>query len=1560
MRVRRALVAAVLLILVTPAAGQEGEPYFSLNSDRTYAPGEKPSIQVHSYNVDSLEFRVYRVNDPLAFFEKLEQPHAFGGRAPRLPRRQTWLERFHNWKREVRADIRDFFRAQYTADSRTKIRDWWLERQREPAPGPATTEFAQVPVLNQQQLVSKWRQRVRPGRSWESVTVPVQVPGKGLYVVEAVHGQLRAYTLVSVTELGIVTKSAPGRIVAFVQNRVNGIPAADCPIIFRTNRKEIARARTDGEGLAEVSLSEARPEDTLVLTHQGDDFAVASLYSWYLSSDPNRYLTGYIYTDRPVYRPGHTVYFKAILRTQFGAAYRLPELRRVTAEIQDPESNVVYRRELALSANGTLQGELVLPETTALGYYSVIVHAGDATVDGGFNVEEYKKPEYEVRVTPESKRVLQGDSIRATLEARYYYGEPVAGGRVTYVVHTSRYWYSLYADEVSPEEEEGDEGYYYGGEQVLEEQGRLDAEGKIVVTIPTSVSDRKWDVRYHIEARVTDAANREISGRNFVLATYGSFLVRIRPDQYVYGPGDKARLQVEARDYDGNPVAAPVRVELHRWHWNEPESVALFQTQSRTDQNGVARVEVPLRDGGSFTARVIARTPEGRDVVGRAYVWVTGGAAWYGERRERVQIVPDKKSYKPGDVARVLIVTGAPDAHVLVTAEGRALHSRQVVRATGPTVTVQIPVGQDFAPNFFVSATFLRDNQLYQGNKKVKVPPLERQLTVEVQSSKPQYQPGEPALYTVAVRDHGGRPVAGSELSLGVVDEAIYAIRPEAARDIVQFFYGEDYNRVNTNSSLSYYFHGEAGKRAMQLAGVRRRSDLAQLKPERLVDPKIRKAFPDTVFWAANLTTDSAGRAQARLSFPDSLTTWRATARAITRDTKVGSTVQRVIVRKNLILRLAVPRFFTEGDEVTLSALVHNYLATEKKARVSLEVEGLEILEGETRDMTVPSGGDAQATWRVRAKPGREVKLLGKALTNEESDAIELTLPVIPFGVKLSEARAGSIPQPSGEAAAELAFPALTVPTSRTLEIRVTPSLGGAIFGALEYLTGYPYGCTEQTMSRFLPSVVVAQTLRELGLKSNVDEAELQKKVREGLRRLQEFQHDDGGWGWWPTDESHAFMTAYVITGLALARQAGYPVREYDLDRARTWLHGAFDREKATYADLRAYMAYVLVLSAPSGAKGPDAKDQYVLNVVWEQRKDLTPYGAALLGLAFDTVGDSRAKDLAAQLESQARQDELEAYWTLDRDTLMDFYGDASPEVTAYAMKLLSRHRPSSPLLPKAAAWLVNHRNEGYYWYSTKQTAMVIFGLMDYLKAGGELRPNFSVNVWVNDRQVLSQRFTEADALAPTSPVLRIAADQLDAGANRIRIQKSGEGRLYWSARAEYFSTEEKLARTGTVALNLLREYFRLVPQFVPNPIEGGKSQKIVYRLEPLAGPVAIGDVIVVRLTVSGGQWRYLVVEDPIPAGTEFIERDDLYEIQDKPSWWSYYFSRREFHDDHAAIFQSYFRAGQTQHLYLLKVVNPGRFRVSPARVQPMYQPQYLAATDSKVVEVSGERSKEK
>jgi alpha-2-macroglobulin len=1550
MRSLRAALLAAFVIFSSVLFGQVEKPgFFTLNSSKTYAPGQKVSVDMWAQNVDTLEFRVYRVNDPVKFFVDLGDPHQFGGHAPRPPRKLTWIERFHNWKHSIFAWIRDFFRAQFTAENRQTIRQ--ENSQAKQQPQTTAQVFAQIPLLNSQQLVATWKQNLSSGQErWESDNIAIPVKDRGVYLIEATDGNLRAYTIVIVSQMALITKTAPGAILTFASDRQTSQPVPNAKTYFFVNREQAGQETTGSDGLAQIVVTEARPENVLVMARTDDDFAVSSPWSYWMSTDPAHSLTTYVYTDRPVYRPGDTVHFKCILRTLAGFKYQAPANTDFNVKIDDVEGKEVFAATLKSSAMGTLHGEYAIPTNASLGDYNIQLRTGETfTQGGGFAVEEYKKPEYEVRVTPEVPRVLQGQPIKATIEAKYYFGEPVANAKVKWTVHQSRSYNGLdiYAQEADDEggyeggegDEEGsgngDPERFYSGEQTEEQSGTLDGNGQLQITLPTEFNEQqRYDLTYRIEARVTDEGNREISGHNYVLATYGSFQIGASPSSYVYEVGGTAQLNVEARSYDGKPVQTAFHVDLQSWDYRVRSGNSVFSADGQTDANGHAEIKIPITKGGSMHATVTATTPENRTLTETAYIWVPDRDWYSGGAAERVQIIPDQKSYKPGDTAKVLIMAGPDPVNILVTSEGLGLLSRQVVKSEGGPVTVQIPIRMENAPNFYISASFLKDNKLHQGSKSINVPPDAFKLNVQLQPSKPQFQPGEAASYTLVAKDAQGKPAA-AEFSLGVVDEAIYAIRPESTTDILKFFYGRVFNHVYTDSSLSYYFHGEAGKKQMKLAAVKPHKWLADIKPEHLVEPKIRKAFPDTAFWAADVKTGADGKASVKFNFPDSLTTWRTTARGITADSKVGSAVEKVIVRKNVMVRLAVPRFFRQGDVVTISAIVHNYLPAAKTARVSIDMKGLQVLEGATRDVNIPSKGDVKLDWRVKADNVVLSTLLAKALTDQESDAMEITLPAIPYGVKMAIPRSGSIGETNGETSQEITFPERGEPSGHSLQMDLSPSAAGAIFGALEYLTSYPYGCTEQTMSGFLPDIIVADAIKQLGLKPAVDEAELKKKIDAGLKRLYDFQHDDGGWGWWQTDESHVFMSTYVLAGLSQAKQIGYQVDADRLAKAQEWVRHTFFHDQMLVADLRAYMAYSLALSG--------VRDHVVLDSVWEQRADLTPYGAAMLGLAMNLANDARAADLAALVEKGAIVDEQTAHWNLARDPMLDFNTDASPEATAFAAKFLSKVRPDSPLLPKAAYWLVTHRNEGYWWDSTKQTAFVVYGLTDFLKASGELKPSYSFEVLVNDKPVVARQFNEGDAFSPGVVNLRIGPDQLGQ-SNRVVIRKKGQGRLYWSLRAEYYSDEKKLTNAGSFNLTLAREYFKLSPV--------RQNGRITYKLDPLRGAVQTGDTLAVRLTVTGSEWKYMMVEDPIPAGTELIEHDNLYELSEKPSWWNWWYTRRELYDDRAAFFETFFSSGAREYVYLLKVVNPGVFRVSPGKVEPMYQPSYFATSDPLTLEV--------
>jgi uncharacterized protein YfaS (alpha-2-macroglobulin family) len=284
---------------------------------------------------------------------------------------------------------------------------------------------------------------------------------------------------------------------------------------------------------------------------------------------------------------------------------------------------------------------------------------------------------------------------------------------------------------------------------------------------------------------------------------------------------------------------------------------------------------------------------------------------------------------------------------------------------------------------------------------------------------------------------------------------------------------------ASVDTSLDYYFSGEAGVKSPMLAmrEARYRPQLAQVKPGNEAKPRVRKAFPDTAFWAPNVHTDSTGHAHVTFTFPDSLTTWRTTVHAITADSKAGSAINRVLVRKNVIVRMGTPRFMVKGDEITLPVIVHNYLENSTTAKISLKVEGLDTIEGSEQSVVIASKGDATVLWRLRASQVGTATLTASAIAERDSDALETSFPANPAGVAETIAQSGVIAQKESEAAAKIVFPANTDLAAHSLRVEVSSSIAGSLIPALAYLTTYPYGCTEQTMSSYLPNVIVAETL---------------------------------------------------------------------------------------------------------------------------------------------------------------------------------------------------------------------------------------------------------------------------------------------------------------------------------------------------------------------------------------------------------------------------------------------------------------------------------------------------
>ncbi len=1582
-------IAAILCVILfavcgaAPAWAKDAPRSFSLSTTRTFAPGESVKIQLLARNVPELEFRVYRVKDAEKFFSGLKDLHSFGEQSS-SPSEQidqrTWIERLHDYKAHLWWLVRRFFRGQFTDEARDSFRERQASLGKKSRVVGAA-QFAQIPILNESQLVARWKLETPPTIVSDTQQLPVDGLAAGVYLIEATDGTYKAYTVALVTSIALVERVNNGQASLFVADRKTGAPVDKADVALWANGKQQSKGATGSDGLAQLAMGATgatptsaaggpEPENVWILARHGSDAALVTPWSYSFASEPSKALSAYIYTDRPVYRPGHTVHIKAVVRKDDHDSLIMPDQKTLRLKVTDADNKAVLEQDLPVSAHGTVTADLTLASDAGLGYYNISLNAAGSSNDrfygyagGSFYVEEYKKPEYQVTVKATSLHVLQGGSVQAAIEARYFFGEPVANAKVKWVVHTAQhYWWDEDEDDAAGDSNGGgdtgdaDSDEMYDATEQQEHDGVLDANGRLTVQVPVAIDGKQQDQDYRIEARVTDAGEREVSGHTTVLATYGSFRVSAEPTSYVLKTGDPVKVKVTAQDYDGKPVQTAVHINVNLEKWDsvthQRTDTPVTGSDAQTGADGTVLVDLPMTNSGSGDFAIIAsaETPERRVVEGKTWVWIWNGAGEDYNENTQAQIVADKKSYQVGDTAHLLLVTGLKESWAVVTAEGDSVQWRQVLHATGESFAFDVPITRLAQPNLVVTAMIVHENQLITAQKSLKVPAVERTLTITATPSKTKFLPGEKGSFDVLAVDYQGKPVE-ADLSFGEVDEALYSVRPDESGDIVAAFYPRRNVDLEPQTSFEFYFEGQAGLKSpllAQLANGMYHPRLAQVKPgSDLVVPKVRKAFPDTAYWNPNVHTGADGHAQVEFNFPDALTTWRTTIRAMTDDGKAGSVVTRVLVRKNLIVRLAAPRFFRQGDEVVLRVIAHNYLETAKDVTFALDAQGLEVVGGQQQVVNIPAKGESYAEWRVKAHAAGNAVLTAKALTNEESDALEMTLPVEAYGVKQRAAGSGVVFSGAGESKWNYSYPPGSDAGSRGLTVTVAPTVAGTVFDALDYLTGYPWGCTEQTMSSFLPDVIVAQAVDKLHIKSPIDPTELNLMVRAGLERLYSYQHDDGGWGWWPDDPSRVFMTAYVVSGLGQAQSAGYTidsaktyvngtlaVQPVHLEKGRAWLQAALAVHPDMIPDLRAYVVYAL---ATTGGAPRDALDK-----AWQSRAKVSDEGLALTGLALNAAGDARAKEAAELLEKKAKVDGQSAYWSGNYDELLDYWGDTTPETTAFALKLLTVEDRSSGLLPKAAVWLAGNDNGGF-WESTKQTSMVIQGLTDYLALSGELANSSDVEVLVNGTSVGKRHFGPSDGFALPWKV-QVAPNLMGAGG-QVTVRKSGNGITYWSAEDSWYSADRRSFQQEKLGLNMARDYYVLQKK-QPAP-----SDPITYDLAPLKGPVRVGDIVAVRLAVSGTAWKYLLAEDPIPAGTEFLDHTELYKLNNKPDWWADWFTRKEFHDDRAAFFNTEF-GGRREYVYLLKVVNAGTFQISPAQAGPMYQPQVQTTTDPAVLEV--------
>ncbi len=1086
--------------------------------------------------------------------------------------------------------------------------------------------------------------------------------------------------------------------------------------------------------------------------------------------------------------------------------------------------------------------------------------------------------------------------------------------------------------------------------------------------------------------------------------------------------------------------------QLQRRGYQDEE--ILTQTITTNDQ-GEAQLRFSPDREGYYRISWMSREERIAPIRAETSVWVaTGGTTELGYRHGGLEIILDEETFRVGQVAPVMLSVPTSNRYILFSLEGEDLYSYQLVHVTGTAKLIQVPIEAQHVPNLFLSAAMVSDRQIFVDTKEVIVPPVEQFLNIAVEADREEYEPRQEGRITITTTDNQGHPVS-AEIAVGTVDESVYAIQAEYAADPRQFFYGRKRQRlVQTTSSFqlkSYarlvenedrliderkrgdasvegagreYFQDAVGGARLEAAKSRSAGELsanapmAQVSAESMpaetlsqgqmgenLNVQVRSDFRATAFWRSHLLTDGNGKAFLTMKFPDSLTSWRTTVRAVGRDSTVGQATTEVRTNQPLIVRLQAPRFFVVGDQVTVSAVINNNTEEPLQTQARLEADGLKIL-GLLRDgriipdeigsLRVEAGGQERLNWIASVQEAGQARLNVLAHADPYADAMEKTYLVHEHGIEKFISQAGKMR--SDDLTVHLDLPPRRA-GSTSLSVQLTPSLAVTMLDALPYLIDYPYGCTEQTMSRFLPAAITARTLQDLGLNRDTilsrrfggieqeyaskthpqgtrDLSNLDEMIQQGLKRLYDFQHSDGGWGWWKEGESDHFMTAYVVWGLSLAQESGIEVQPAVMTRAVQYLDQEIVEAETRY-DLQAWMLHALSTTQQWIPNGPSRFQVRAFDNLWNERDRLNAYTRSLLALSAHHYGDQeRAQVLVRNLENgvkidrspqnsewipgqgQSGEESLStAHW--GEDGIFWRWSDGGVEATAFALKAIMKIDPGNKLIEPVMNWLVKNRR-GAQWSNTRDTAIVILAMNDYLSQSGELEADVEYQLSVNGTLVSSRKVTPEDTLSAPS---RFTIDPalIRNGNNQIRVSKtSGPSALYFAVQARFFSLEEPVTATAN-EIFVDRRYYKLVPQ--QTLLDGYVHEK--QRLED-GQEASSGERVEVVMTIEAkNNYEYLVFEDLKPAGLEAVAIQSggpLYVKELKSgavkalldngernhtdytgrSRWVY----RELRDRKVALFIDKLPQGVWEIRYQLRAEVPGQFHALPVLGHAMYVPE--------------------
>ena len=1373
-------------------------------------------------------------------------------------------------------------------------------------------------------------------------------------------------------------------------------------------------AITDVEGIAKAPVQE-----NLVgaVIRSGLDTAVVNNWADTLMSANQTQDTSktYVYTDRPIYRPGHTVNIRGIDRIGFDGVYEVWNKEKVLLEIFDSQGARVYDTVLEQSLYGTFATKFELPSDAPLGSYRIEVFNQSFY----FDVEEYVGAAFKLEAETNKEEYINGDTFKLDVQADYYFGVPLDEGTVSYSVTAQDYYFDKYTDDYF---NFGNDWYYcyycgYGDNFLFRGQATINENGKATIEKKINLADYFEEVEsegskiFTVSVTAKDINGRAVSLQKSFVVHRAEFYLGLKTDQYYTGVNSPNTLRVKTVDIAGKPITkSDIEKVVYKVEWetfkrqevdggfyyrSEKKLTEVSREKIKTDGNGDWNGSLVLVSEGQYEVQVTSDDDKGNTLktTTNVYIYGTGSVTVPPNNNYELDLEVEKSQLKVGDTASLLIKSPYLKAKALITIERGSVYDYSIVDVVGGLYSHQFPIKNEYAPNVYVTVLLLSpDPEVKYGNTYYSIGTTEKELTVEVKSDKINYLPGEEVKLTVATKNNLGAGVP-AEVSIAVADLSVLALKGNPKKNPLIFFYSDLPLSVSTASNIKNILYEVDVPLGTKGGGGASPDDLTTKK---------RGLFKDTAFWSAEVETNQAGEASVSFTLPDNLTTWQIEALGVTRDTKFGVDYKEFTTKKDLMAVPLKPRFVVPGDEFLLGAKIFNQSEKGSEISVTLESSTLEFTGNKNDSVFINPGETKTVYFSVKAPSGMragEHKFTFNASGNNFVDSVEQTIAITANTTYETVATANATKDDT--AIEYLYVPSVVEEGEGGLTINANATMAVFMTDALSYMVTYPYGCSEQLASSLSTIGILTEALTLPNVEGELDTIDFEgvtytvdTVVTDGLKRIYEAQTIDGGFAYYKGMPNDLLLTIHVLSALYDLKVAGYEINEDVLARGLRFVE-ANTLEHAYYG----YFGPETVILAEHLLRkvSPDTKTSltdYVIKLIKDESFINEKISSMSLAyLAILTASDYSKSDREKVYKAFINRIDIDGRGAYLASTANANYGYYETPIknTALALAAFAAHEDRHETLPNMLRWLLASRDNKGVWGSTQNTFTVVSAMVGYLKWQHETEAHFTLRGLLDNTEIFDYEFNPKNVFETFTRFVGIdelPKDKLLPLALEKEDKNGRENNLYYDMALKYYLPTEALPPRDE-GITITRDMYALDDEKEKNSLSKAK----------------VGDVVKGKLVLTIPQsYTHLAVEDFIPAGFEIVnfnlstEDQSLNQSEDAyyDEWssteqsfmanvfssfsglWSgsqtaqvygqynyggsygeskrtLYPTHTESHDDRVFLYVSSIEPGVYEYEYFLRALVPGTFQHLPARAEQLYFPEVFGRTSGDIVTVTAD-----